>query len=202
MFQIRIHGRGGQGVVTAAEVLSVAAFLEEREAQAFPSFGSERMGAPVMAFCRIDDKPIRMREPIAAPDAVVVQDPTLLSNPNLLTGLTGRGFVLINSERPAGELKLPALPVEFAASHIVTIGATEIARRHSGKPIVNLAMLGGLLAVTGVLQLESLRRAILEKFPGRMGEANIRAAEEIHRIIRGPKEILTVDKLESSYQTC
>ncbi len=189
-------------MVTAAEVLSVAAFLEDREAQAFPSFGSERMGAPVTAYCRIDDKPIRIREPIAAPDAVVVQDPTLLSNPNLFIGLAGGGFVLINSERPLSELSLPALPVEFPPNHVVTIRATEIARRHSGKPIVNLAMLGGLLAVTGVLRLESLRRAILEKFPGKMGQSNVTAAEEIYLNISGRREILAVDKPQSSYQSC
>ncbi|MCG8653319.1 MAG: 2-oxoacid:acceptor oxidoreductase family protein, partial [Pirellulales bacterium] len=78
MFQVRIHGRGGQGVVTAAELLSIAAFLEGKHAQAFPSFGSERMGAPVVSFCRLDDKEIRLREPIDAPDAVIIQDPTLL----------------------------------------------------------------------------------------------------------------------------
>ena len=78
MFQLRIHGRGGQGVVSAAEVLSVAAFSQGRHAQAFPSFGSERTGAPVVSFCRIDDKEIRLREPIMEPDALIIQDPTLL----------------------------------------------------------------------------------------------------------------------------
>src|SRR5205085_7568535 len=87
MFQVRIHGRGGQGVVSGAEMLSVAAFLEHRHAQAFPSFGSERMGAPVMAFCRIDDKEIRLREPVLTPDALIIQDPTLLHQVDLFEGL-------------------------------------------------------------------------------------------------------------------
>ena len=91
MFQVRIHGRGGQGVVTAAELLSVAAFLEGRHAQAFPSFGSERMGAPVVAFCRIDDRPIRVREPILAPDALIVQDPTLLQQVDVFGGMRPGG---------------------------------------------------------------------------------------------------------------
>ena len=78
MLQIRFHGRGGQGVVTAAELLSIAAFAQGHHAQAFPSFGSERTGAPVVAFCRIDDRDIRLREPIVAPDVLIVQDPTLL----------------------------------------------------------------------------------------------------------------------------
>ena len=88
--QIRIHGRGGQGVVSAAEMLSIAAFLEGRYAQAFPSFGSERMGAPVMAFCRISDQPIRLREPVAQPDALIIQDPTLLHQSGLFDGLAAR----------------------------------------------------------------------------------------------------------------
>ncbi|HEX4857875.1 MAG TPA: 2-oxoacid:acceptor oxidoreductase family protein, partial [Usitatibacteraceae bacterium] len=97
MFQVRIHGRGGQGVVTAAELLSVAAFDEGRHAQAFPSFGSERMGAPVMAFCRIDDKEIRLREPVMHPDALIIQDPTLLHQVDLFSGLSESGLILINS---------------------------------------------------------------------------------------------------------
>ena len=99
MFDVRIHGRGGQGVVTAAELLSVAAFDEGRHAQAFPTFGSERTGAPVVSFCRIDDRPIRAREPIAEPDALIVQDPTLLHQVDLFSGLGADGYVLINSSR-------------------------------------------------------------------------------------------------------
>src|SRR5512144_2623240 len=99
MFQVRIHGRGGQGVVSGAELLSVAGFLEGRYAQAFPSFGSARMGAPVMAFCRLDDKEIRLREPVLEPDALIVQDATLLHQVELFNGLPPRGRVLINSPR-------------------------------------------------------------------------------------------------------
>src|SRR5690348_1607965 len=97
MFQVRIHGRGGQGVVTAAELLSVAAFSEGRHAQAFPTFGSERTGAPVVAFCRIDDREIRLREPISEPDALIVQDPTLLHQVDLFAGLDPTGYLLINT---------------------------------------------------------------------------------------------------------
>ena len=106
MFQIRIHGRGGQGVVSGAEMLSVAAFIEGRFAQAFPSFGSERMGAPVMAFCRIDDKAIRLREPVLEPDALIVQDPTLLHQVDVFAGLHPDGFIVINSKRDFDELGL------------------------------------------------------------------------------------------------
>src|SRR5438067_3708346 len=96
MFQVRIHGRGGQGVVTGAEMLSVAAFLGGKHAQAFPSFGSERTGAPVVAFCRIADTPIRLREPIVAPDALIIQDPTLLHQVDVFAGLRRDGYILIN----------------------------------------------------------------------------------------------------------
>ncbi|WP_405910420.1 2-oxoacid:acceptor oxidoreductase family protein [Streptomyces sp. NBC_00828] len=110
MFQVRIHGRGGQGAVTAAELLSVAAFLEDRHAQAFPSFGSERTGAPVMTFCRIDDRPIRLREPVTRPDALVIQDATLLHQVNVFEGLRPGGSVLINSPRGAERSPLPRWP--------------------------------------------------------------------------------------------
>src|SRR6187401_160301 len=109
LFQIRIHGRGGQGVVSGAEMLSVAAFIEGRHAQAFPSFGSERTGAPVMAFCRIDSKPIRLREPVLEPDALIVQDCTLLHQVDLFNGLKPGGFVLLNSSRTLAELGLADL---------------------------------------------------------------------------------------------
>jgi pyruvate ferredoxin oxidoreductase gamma subunit len=108
MFAVRFHGRGGQGVVTAAELLAAAAFREDRHAQAFPSFGSERMGAPVLSFCRIDDKPIRTREPVTEPDAVLVQDPTLLHQGDVFAGLAPDGYVLINATRDFAELDLDA----------------------------------------------------------------------------------------------
>src|SRR5690348_18143303 len=109
MLQIRFHGRGGQGVVTAAEMLAVAAFLEGEHAQAIPSFGSERTGAPVVSFCRIDDREIRLREPIAAPDALIVQDPTLLHQVGVFAGLAPGGSVLLNSSRTAEALGVAAL---------------------------------------------------------------------------------------------
>src|SRR3954469_8264396 len=97
MFSVRFHGRGGQGVVTAAELLAAAAFSEGKHAQAFPSFGSERMGAPVMSFCRIDDREIRLREPVIEPDALIIQDPTLLHQVDLFKGLKRDGYIIINS---------------------------------------------------------------------------------------------------------
>jgi len=113
MFQIRIHGRGGQGVVTAAEMLSIAAFREGKYAQAFPSFGSERTGAPVVAFCRIDESEIRLREPVMQPDALIIQDPTLLHQVEVFAGLAPGGTILINTTRSFEKLGLADLVHKF-----------------------------------------------------------------------------------------
>src|SRR4051794_1715436 len=113
MFQVRIHGRGGQGVVTAAEMLSIAAFRQGKHAQAFPSFGSERTGAPVVAYCRIADKEIRVREPILAPDALIIQDPTLVHQVDLFSGLAPKGYILLNTSRTFEALGLAELLAKF-----------------------------------------------------------------------------------------
>jgi pyruvate ferredoxin oxidoreductase gamma subunit len=183
MFQLRIHGRGGQGVVTAAELLSIAAFAEGRHAQAFPSFGSERTGAPVVAFCRVDDKPIRSREPIAQPDALIVQDPTLLHQVDLFSGLVPEGYILINSSRSFEELGLGELSDRFRSERLVTVPATELAREELGRPIPNAALLGGFAALTGLVSLESVAAAIREKFSGRLAEGNVRAAASAYTFV-------------------
>jgi pyruvate ferredoxin oxidoreductase gamma subunit len=181
MFQVRIHGRGGQGVVTAAELLSVAAFLEGRHAQAFPSFGSERTGAPVVAFCRIDDRPIRVREPILAPDALIVQDPTLPHQVDLFAGLRPGGRVLLNSTRAADQLGLGELDAT-----VITVPASEIAREHLGRPLPNAALLGALAAVTELVTLDSVAAAIRERFPARVAEANVAAAVAAAALVLEP----------------
>ena len=178
MFQIRIHGRGGQGVVTAAELLSVAGFREGRHAQAFPSFGSERTGAPVIAFCRLDTRPIRLREPILAPDAVIIQDPTLLHQVDVFAGVTPGGYILINTSRSFEELGLEEFVADFQAERLATVPATEIALKHVGRPLPNAALLGGFAALTRQISLDSVSAAIGEKFPTRVAEANVRAATE------------------------
>jgi pyruvate ferredoxin oxidoreductase gamma subunit len=180
MFQVRIHGRGGQGVVTAAELLSVAAFREGRHAQAFPSFGSERTGAPVVAFCRIDDKPIRLREPILAPDALIIQDPTLLHQVDVFGGLVADGYVLINTSRSFEELGLGDFLAKFRPEHLCTVPATELALKHVKRAVPNAALLAGFAAVSGRISLESVNAAIREKFPSRVAEANVAAAEEAY----------------------
>ena len=175
--QIRIHGRGGQGVVSAAEMLSIAAFLEGRYAQAFPGFGSERMGAPVLAFCRIDDKPIRSREPVMHPDALIIQDPTLLHQKNLFDGLDPSGYVLINSTRGLKELGVESALEQLPPGHACVVPATDLAIRYVGRPLPNGTLLGGFASMTGALKLESVVAAIRGKFPGKLGESNAAAAE-------------------------
>ncbi len=177
MFQVRIHGRGGQGVVSAAEMLSIAAFDEGRYAQAFPSFGSERMGAPVMAFCRIDDKEIRLREPVLQPDALIIQDPTLLHQVDLFSGLPPGGYILINSSRSFDELGIGEFVRNFDHHHLCTVAATELALKHVGRPLPNAALLGGFAAISGQLRFDSVAKAIREKFPGKVGVANVAAAQ-------------------------
>lgn len=180
MFQVRIHGRGGQGVVTAAEMLSVAAFDEGRYAQAFPSFGSERMGAPVVAFCRIDDREIRTREPIAEPDALIVQDATLLHQVDLFSGLRPAGWIVINSSRTFDELGVGALAARFRHDRLLTVPATELALRHIGRPIPNTVLLGGFCAASGIVSLAALEQAIRERFTGETARGNVAAAREAH----------------------
>src|SRR5690242_10951207 len=123
-------------------MLSVAAFLEGRHAQAFPSFGSERMGAPVTAFCRISERPIRLREPVMRPDALIVQDPTLLHQVNLFEGLDPNGFVLINSARSLDELGIHSFLANLQPGHARTVPATDLALRYVGRPLPNSTLLG------------------------------------------------------------
>lgn len=184
MFQVRIHGRGGQGVVSAAEMLSIAAFRDGEWAQAFPSFGSERTGAPVVAFCRIAKKEIRSREPVMKPDAVIIQDPTLLHQIDLFAGLSPSGFVLINSSKDFDALGLGSLASTFPPAHLCCLAATEIAVRHVGRPVPNVPLLAGFAAITGLVRLESIHAAIREKFKGRVAEANIAAATDAYASAR------------------
>lgn len=184
MFQVRIHGRGGQGVVSGAEMISIAAFIEGRHAQAFPSFGSERMGAPVMAFCRIDEREIRLREPVMQPDALIIQDPTLLHQVDLFQGLSPQGYILINSTRSLEDLGIAEFVSRLPAGHLCTLPAGELALKHTGRPLPNAALLGGFAAITGRLKLESVEAAIREKFPDRVGEGNAAAARAAYERVK------------------
>jgi pyruvate ferredoxin oxidoreductase gamma subunit len=176
MFQIRIHGRGGQGVVTAAELLAQAGFSEKKHAQAFPSFGSERTGAPVVAFCRISENSIRAREPISHPDALIVQDATLLRQIDVFAGLVPNGYVLINSKSTREELGISDGVISNSRTLIVP--ATEIAMEHLGKPVPNAVLLGAFSAFTEMISIESVVNSINEKFKPKVAQSNAKAAQE------------------------
>ena len=184
MFEVRIHGRGGQGVVTAAEMLAVAAFLEGRHAQAFPSFGSERMGAPVVAYCRIADREIRLREPVLEPEALIVQDPTLLHQVDVFSGLVADGYILINTTRTFDALGLGEFVAGFRPERLCTVPATDLALEHVGRPVPNAALLGGFAAVTGKVSLDSVCAAIRERFRGRVADGNVAAATGAFEFVR------------------
>jgi pyruvate ferredoxin oxidoreductase gamma subunit len=166
-------------VVTAAELLSVAAFREGRYAQAFPSFGSERTGAPVAAFCRISDTPVRTREPIAEPDCVIVQDATVTDHVDVFAGLSPAGCVLVNS----------AMPVTMVTSALVlAVPATGLALRHLGRPVPNAALIGAFAGLTGLLRIASVEAALRTRFPGRLADGNIAAARAAFDLARAERE--------------
>jgi pyruvate ferredoxin oxidoreductase gamma subunit len=184
MLEVRIHGRGGQGVVTSAELLSVAAFLEGRHAQAFPSFGSERTGAPVVSFCRIDDRDIRTREPISHPDVLIVQDPTLLHQVDVFSGFAEDGYLLINTGRSFDELGLGEFVPRFRRERLLTVPAGELAREHLGRPLPGAPLLGGFAGLSGLISIESVGAAIRDKFSGAVAKGNVAAAHAAFELVR------------------
>ncbi len=177
LIEIRWHGRGGQGAVTSAELLARAAINEGKYAQAFPAFGAERRGAPVLAFVRISNEQIRIRAEITEPDVVVVLDPSLLRMINVTAGLKDGGTFVLNTRKSAEEIK-----AEFGIKQrLATVDATKIARELLGVPITNTTMIGALIKVTNVVGLESLVNPVKQRFH-RLADRNIdvmkRAYEE------------------------
>ncbi len=181
MKEIRIHGRGGQGAVLAAELLVVAAFEDHKYGQAFPAFGGERRGAPVQAFIRIDTRPIRVRHRVYKPDSLVVLDSSLLEMTDVMQGLAPDGLVLINSEKPASSLAWPSEGL------VLSVPATRIALEVLSQPLVNPAMLGAFSAVTEWVSLGAIQTAFRRRFPGEMGDKNSRAAQTAYDWIRQTK---------------
>ena len=191
MFQVRFHGRGGQGVVTAAELLASAAFGEDRHAQAFPGFGPERTGAPVMSSCRIDDKPIRTHEPVTEPDALIIQDPALLHQADPFAGLSPNGYMLVNSTRGFGELGLDESARGFRRDRLLVVPASSLAMAHLGRPLPGAPLLGGFAALTWAVSLDSVLAAINERFTGTVAEGNAAAARAAFDFVRDEREALT-----------
>jgi pyruvate ferredoxin oxidoreductase gamma subunit len=176
MIEIRFHGRGGQGAVTSAELLALAAISEGKYAQAFPSFGPERRGAPVVAFCRLDDHPVRIRANIYEPDIVVVLDSTLLRIVNVAAGLKPNGIIVTNSRETAQKVK-ETLKV---TNRVAVVDATKIAMESLGVPITNTTMLGCLVKASELLKKESFIHPLKERF-GRIAEKNISAFDRAYR---------------------
>lgn len=167
MIEIRFHGRGGQGAVTSAELLAHAAIAEGKFAQAFPSFGPERRGAPVMAFSRIAEEPILLREQVYEPDAVLVLDPALLTVADVTAGLKEGGVIIVNSKKTAAEIRKTVA----YEGRLAVVNATHIAIEVLGRPITNTTMLGAFLKATGVLPVSAMRAPLEARF-GRIAERN------------------------------
>ncbi len=175
MIEVRIHGRGGQGAVIASEVLADAVFRAGSYVQSFPAFGVERRGAPVAAFLRFDDQPVRLRCQVYHPDHVMVLDPSLMQVVDVTAGLKDGGWILINSEQPPASF---ALPSQFRTA---TVDASAIAIRHrlgpQTAPIVNTAILGAFAYVTGLVKLDMLEVAVRETVPIKP-DSNVAAMRE------------------------
>ncbi len=170
MIEIRFHGRGGQGAVTCAELLAVAAISENKFAQGFPSFGPERRGAPVAAFARVAPDRIRLRSKIYEPDVVVVLDPTLLEVANPAQGLKATGVLIVNTDKPAAEVRR----ITGYAGRIGVVDATRIAIEVIGRPITNTTMLGALVKASGVVNVSSLDEPMKGRF-GKLAARNLKA---------------------------
>jgi len=181
MIEIRIHGRGGQGAVIASKVLAAAVFQEGKYAQSFPAVGVERRGAPVMAFTRIDDRPVRIRCQIYKPDHIVVLDPTLIEAVDVTAGLKEGGWIIINSSEHPAAFGLPA------KYRVATVDANSIAIKYRlgprTAPIVNTAILGAFAKVTGLVSLEALAQAVREAVPIKP-EENVAATREAYESVK------------------
>jgi 2-oxoacid:acceptor oxidoreductase gamma subunit (pyruvate/2-ketoisovalerate family) len=177
MFEIRFHGRGGQGAVVASSVLASAFFKEGKFVQAFPSFGAERRGAPVTAFTRIDDREISVRFGIYKPDCLVILDASLAKKPGITSGLKDGHWIIINSDRPPADFR------SLGTYPVATIDASSIARKYGlgspSVPIINTTILGAFAKVTGIIKIESVLEAIRESVPSKP-EENARAAREAY----------------------
>jgi len=163
MIEIRFHGRGGQGAVIASEVLASAFFKEGKFVQAFPAFGVERRGAPVTAYTRVDDQPIRLRHFIYEPDHIIILDPTLIESTEVDSGLKENGWIIINTDKP------PKAYGRFSRFRVATVDANRIAIEHKlgspTAPIVNTAILGAFSKITGMVSVESVIEAVQEFVP-------------------------------------
>ncbi|MBI5606682.1 MAG: 2-oxoacid:acceptor oxidoreductase family protein [Deltaproteobacteria bacterium] len=179
MKEITIHGRGGQGSLVLAQFMAIAASEDGRFGQAFPFLGGggERRGKPIIAYCRINKEPIRIRSRVSEPDYTIVQDPTILKEVDVFEGLKPGGMVLINTDKSPEALEVPK---NF---RFIIFSAEELARKILGRPIMNTALLGAFAAITGELSLEAVLRAVRSKFSGSLGEKNVLVVEESYKYL-------------------
>lgn len=176
MIEMRFHGRGGQGAVTSAELVARAAISSDKFATAFPSFGPERRGAPVVAFARVDDKPIRVRAKIYNPDVVIVLDPSLMDIANPTQGLKEDGVLIINTSQSVDTIRKE---LDYKGK-LALVDASVIAREEIGLPITNTTMVGALLKGAGLLSVEALTDPFKERF-GRIADKNISAMTRAYK---------------------
>ncbi|HJJ43780.1 MAG TPA: pyruvate ferredoxin oxidoreductase subunit gamma [Methanocorpusculum sp.] len=177
MRELRIHGRGGQGSVTAAELIATAAFTAGVYSQAFPAFGVERRGAPVQAFVRFSDEKIRLRSQIYEPDYIIVQDSTLIRDVNVFAGMSAGGIAIVNTEKE-GKYNLPE------GVKLIVIDATKIAIEEIGLPITNTTLMGAFAAASGEITLEALEGAIRHRFAGKLADTNVAAAKRSYSMVK------------------
>lgn len=178
MLEIRFHGRGGQGAVTSAELLAQAAIAEGKYARAFPSFGPERRGAPVAAFCRIDDRLINLRTNIDRPNVVIVLDPSLFSSVDVTRGLQEKGFLVINTKKEPQEFRTEGL------NGIASVNAAQIAQEILKRPVTNTVMLGALLRMLPAVKVDSLLFAIKDRFDKKIADRNVEAVRRAYNETR------------------
>lgn len=183
MFEIRWHGRGGMGAVTAADLTASAAIKAGFYALAFPEFGAERRGAPVTAYTRIDERVIYDRTPITNPDAIVVLDPFMITSPRILAGIKEGGYLIANTSKDPAEV-LDQLSLRRLKVTTATVDATEIAMQVFKQPIVNTAMIGALIGVTNIVPLEEVLSVVRERFPERLAEPNVRLINESYKSVK------------------
>lgn len=192
MIGIRIHGRGGQGAVTASRLIADAAYIDGMFSQAIPMYGTERRGAPLTAFVRLDKVRVRERELVQDPDIVVVLDPLISTQQGVADGLKKGGLLILNSAHPPEEVEIGG---DFK---IATVDATKIALETLRRPITNTAILGAFSKAAGMPKLESIEKAILKRFPGRIGEMNIAAIrksyEEVSEVKQARMEVIEHEK--------
>lgn len=176
--EIRWHGRGGQGAWTASELLAKAAILEGRYIQSFPEFGPERMGAPMAAYTRISDEPIKLHCSIYNPNVVVVLDPTLLKTVKITQGLAENGILVVNTRENPAELRKK---LDIASQKVWTVPATDIAIKVLNLPITNTSMLGAAARAASLVKLESIEKVIRERFQPTLAERNIAVIREAYK---------------------